>query len=251
MLTEESMTMIEFQKSDESKECFESISHFHQISFCASLSERILPNYNLLDRDSNIYNFPLLRKSLDEIWDSLIKNELDLKKIQNISESCEALISETDNNENLASLPEAENAVACLCYTLDLCLHPNEISLIIQAINTAHISFDYYFQNMIFICLDNNLNQEEIVDEFGMLNLEYILPFIEIDKRKYSYSKRSEKITEQLSVMLENHPWILTEIEKENEDLRQLQESSILTPELLIWLRTSSENGGKSFLDIC
>ena len=37
---------------------------------------------------------------------------------------------------------------------------------------------------------------------------------------------------------------------KQTEDLRRLQSTPDLTPEFLDWLRTSSENGGKSLLNL-
>lgn len=37
---------------------------------------------------------------------------------------------------------------------------------------------------------------------------------------------------------------------KQAEDLQRLQSTPALTPEFLRWLRISSENGGKSLLDL-
>jgi hypothetical protein len=50
--------------------------------------------------------------------------------------------------------------------------------------------------------------------------------------------------------MVSLHPITIKEIEKQADDLEKLQEATILTPELLQWLPTSSESGGKSFLGL-
>ncbi|MEH1797513.1 MULTISPECIES: DUF416 family protein [unclassified Nostoc] len=51
-------------------------------------------------------------------------------------------------------------------------------------------------------------------------------------------------------IALANHPFTVREMAKQSEDLQHLQETPTLTTEFLQRLRTSSENGGKSLLDL-
>ncbi|MBH8573199.1 DUF416 family protein [Nostocaceae cyanobacterium CENA369] len=55
---------------------------------------------------------------------------------------------------------------------------------------------------------------------------------------------------EELVEIVSNHPFTVREMAKQSEDLQRLRETPTLTAEFLQWLRTSSENGGKSLLDL-
>ena len=50
--------------------------------------------------------------------------------------------------------------------------------------------------------------------------------------------------------MRTNHPLLIREIAKQNEDLQRLQETQTLDREFLEWLRTSFDNDGKSNVDL-
>jgi Protein of unknown function (DUF416) len=240
---------IKYNCFDELNILFKDIPQLHQVAFCASLSERILPNFNLYDRGCDGDNFSYLKNILNEIWQSLSVHKLNSNRIAKLINDFASKFEE--HGEDLAAFPESENSLMCLDITLTLCLEQNE-GLVASAIKQVHDSFYYYFQNIVFIALDNDLNEQEIEQELSIINIEDILPFQAIrTKYKNSYKERNQGIDKQLNTLIANHPLLLKEIKKENEDLRRLRESSILTPKLLRWLRTSSENGGKSFLDIC
>ncbi|MEH2226739.1 DUF416 family protein [Nostoc sp.] len=72
-----------------------------------------------------------------------------------------------------------------------------------------------------------------------------------IDYLCQSEDEYSEDIShEELVEIIANHPFTVREMAKQSEDLRRLRETPTLTPEFLQWLRTSSQNGGKSLLDL-
>nr|WP_322660321.1 DUF416 family protein [Dendronalium sp. ChiSLP03b]MDZ8206045.1 DUF416 family protein [Dendronalium sp. ChiSLP03b] len=69
--------------------------------------------------------------------------------------------------------------------------------------------------------------------------------------RCQSEDEYSEDIShEELLEIVANHPFTVREMAKQSEDLQRLRETPTLTPEFLQWLRTSSENSGKSLLDL-
>lgn len=47
-----------------------------------------------------------------------------------------------------------------------------------------------------------------------------------------------------------SHPFAVREMAKQTEDLQRLKNAEILDEELLLWLRTSSSNNGKSLIDL-
>jgi len=53
---------------------FKNLSHWQQITFCAAILERMLPNYQLFSDGSQFGNFAILRNQLDLIWQWLDKN---------------------------------------------------------------------------------------------------------------------------------------------------------------------------------
>ncbi|MEH1887011.1 DUF416 family protein [Nostoc sp.] len=61
---------------------------------------------------------------------------------------------------------------------------------------------------------------------------------------------KSQKSHKQVLEVIANHPFTIREMAKQSEDLQHLQETPTLTTEFLQRLRTSSENGGKSLLDL-
>ena len=52
---------------------FKNLTHWQQITFCAAILERMLPNYQLFSEGSQFGNYGLLRNQLDLIWQWLDK----------------------------------------------------------------------------------------------------------------------------------------------------------------------------------
>ena len=232
---------------------FPKLPQIHQILFCASLSERTIPNFKLYDDYYSRNSFELLRNVLDEVWKSLLNNRLEPDKIKLLIDS----LAFEEYEEDLSSRPEAENAVRCLIDTLSLCLCPSEATMA-WAIDLAHDSFYYYFEVSIAAIINGDLSDEEIKEGYSIFTIDDILPFREISERyacaDEDYDPFNEKYNEdfykQLDILLLKHPLLIKEIEKENEDLRRLQNSPVVTNELIQWVRKSSNNDGKSFLGI-
>lgn len=228
---------------------FGAISHFHQIAFCASVCERIIPNYNIFARESNWDTFSVLRESLDTIWSFLSGSNIDREKIRELSLNCEDVIPDDEDNNYSGFNYEAQQAAACMSYTLDLCLEPSEV-IVRTVLYCVYSSLDIYLQHIIYASLDDDSEGKE-PRKPEIINISHILQFRELYNKSSDPDDYDREKSKKVSAIIENHFFVLKEIEKENEDLRRLRESSVLTPELLQWLRTSSENGGKSFLDIC
>jgi uncharacterized protein len=228
---------------------FRDISHVHQIAFCASVCERIIPNYNIFARESNWATSPVLRESLDTVWSLLSGSNIDREKIRALSLNCEDVISDDEDNNYSGFNYEAQQAAACVSYTLNLCLEPSEV-IVRMVLYCVHSSLDIYLQYIIYASLDDD-NEGKEPRKPDVINTNHILQFRKLYKKYPNPDDYDREKSKQLSIIIENHYLVLREIEKENADLLRLKESPILTPELLQWLRTSSENGGKSFLDIC
>jgi uncharacterized protein YjaG (DUF416 family) len=198
---------IKYNCFDELNILFKDIPQLHQVAFCASLSERILPNFNLYDRDCDGDNFSYLKNILDEIWQSLSVHKLNSNRIAKLINDFASKFEE--HGEDLAAFPESENSLMCLDITLTLCLEQNE-GLVASAIKRVHDSFYYYFQNIVFIALDNDLNEQEIEQELSIINIEDILPFQVIRaKYKNSCKERNQEIDKQLNTLIANHPLLL------------------------------------------
>ncbi len=233
---------------------FPELPQRRQVSFCASLSERTIPNFKLYDYYYGRNSFELLRNALDEVWISLLNNRFEPDRIELLIDS----LAFEEYEEDLASLPVSENALKCLNDTLLMCLYPSGAA-VASAIDQVHDSFSYYFDTSIAAIINGDLSDEEIQESYDIFTIDDILPFRKIaevyscvDKDYDPFNEKyNEDFYKQLDILLFNHPLLLKEIKKENEDLRRLQSSPVVTPEMIEWLKKSSENNGKSFLGIC
>ncbi|WP_373538815.1 DUF416 family protein [Chamaesiphon sp.] len=228
---------------------FRDISHFHQLAFCASVCERIIPNYNIFARESNLETAPILRESLDTIWSFLSGSNIDREQIRELSLNCEDIIPDDEDNNYSGFNYEAQKAAACLSHTLDLCLEPSE-AIVKMVIYCVHSSLDIYLQYIIYASLDDDSEGKEPRNP-EVIDTTHILQFRKLYNQYSDPDDYDREHSKKISAIIKNHCLVLREIEKENEDLLRLKESPVLTPEILKLLRTSSENDGKSFLNIC
>ncbi|WP_445631294.1 DUF416 family protein [Nostoc sp. DSM 114167] len=192
----------------------EALPPMHRVAFAAACCERLYPHYDIYLRTAREDDWDgedLFRVALDEIWEFLAGKKVDVARFRQLYSDSDQSYPDYENVET----PEAQRAASAILYTLELCLDPSvqQTILVVEEIHeTLFIYIDYLCQ-----CEDG-----------------------------YSEDMSHEELVEIVS----NHPFTVREMAKQSEDLRRLRETPTLTPEFLQWLRTSSENGGKSLLDL-
>lgn len=192
------------------------LSAVHRIAFAASCCERLFPNYCVFAREEKWGNPSVLRKALNEVWESLEKKAFDRTKIHALMEDCLAEAPDSDDVSISAYDFEAQSVVAAICLTLKACLDP-DTKLILKVEQPVG---DTLFAGVELI--------EESTDPLGW----------------------EVKTLEQKFKIIASHPLAVREMAKQNQGLQKLRESDRLSPELLEWLRTSSYNNGKSLIDL-
>ncbi|MBD2410323.1 hypothetical protein FACHB389_01730 [Nostoc calcicola FACHB-389] len=242
----------------------ESLPPMHRVAFAAACCERLFPNYGIFLREIKEQGWnekDPIREALDEIWEFLAGKKIDAARFRELLSNCEEYPYKYENEET----PEGQRGAWIVCETIELCLEqiPQEIILVAKEIDeTLFLYIDY------LKCEPEDKNLQDIPHE-QLLQLEICLdPSVqqtisvakEIDETLFEYidylrceseDEYSEDIShEELLEIVANHPFTVREMAKQSEDLRRLRETPTLTPEFLQWLRTSSENGGKSLLDL-
>jgi uncharacterized protein YjaG (DUF416 family) len=191
----------------------------HRLSFAASICERLLPNYLAYHRTeewgiNDPPNPNNLRIVLDEIW-QVVKGEiLNVQDIERLLNSCEVMLLDGDSATS-RYYTEAINAINALCDTLKACLNPTPEN-IIQVVKSVKLTIADFIT-----C------EEESVDP--------------------SWGERALK---DIHDELANHPFTIRERTKQNEDLQRLKEVETLDRDFLEWLRTSFDNAGRSLIDL-
>jgi hypothetical protein len=91
------------------------------------------------------------------------------------------------------------------------------------------------------------------------MNLDfYDFSILEKEIEKLPYERRKEDANpnwgrrplEEQRREIASHPFAVREMAKQTEDLQRLKNAEILDKELLLWLRTSSSNNGKSLIHL-
>ncbi len=209
---------IDIENLDFLKKELEGIYHLKRVAFAASCCERLLPNYNLFAREENLGNPSRIRKALDEVWQVVRGNPIDVSRIEQFRENCLAEISlQEDEIFKFGHDYEAQLAVLAVSCALESCLETINTPLVINIVK--HVR-DTIYEFLIVMS-----------DEHGTPDL---------------FNKSFEEQCEQLS----KHPFTLRELEKESEDLQRLQGVEHIDSELIEWLRTSFDNNGKSVIDL-
>ena len=199
-------------KFDELDQELERLQPFHRLAFAAACCERMLPNYNAFSRMENWGNPSILRIALDEVWHILQGKPVDAALIQQLIEDCEDAIPDSDEIGGFYDV-EAQEAAIAICVTLETCLDPS-VQQIIRVVN----------------CVTNT------IDAFVL-------------ERDKSFNE-SEVGLKKLQELIANHPLAVREMVKQSEDLQKLKETLSLNKHLIEWLHTSSNNNGKSLINL-
>ncbi|MEH1887014.1 DUF416 family protein [Nostoc sp.] len=193
----------------------EAFPSMHRVAFAAACCERLYPHYDIFlraAREDDWDGEDLFRVALDEIWQFLAGKKVDVARFRQLYSDSDQSYPDYENVET----PEAQTAAGAILNTLELCLDPTTQ----QTISVA-----------------------KEIDETLFMYIDYL--------RCESEDEYLENIShEALVEIVTNHPFTVREMAKQSEDLQRLRETPTLTDEFLQWLRTSSENGGKSLLDL-
>ena len=185
----------------------ENLPPFHRIAFSAAISERMFPIYEVFSQEESWGNPKILRDSLDEVWQILCGKEVEEKRILQLIEQCnEQVLHSEEITESRFDL-ESHLAVGGICVTLESFLEPTTKN----ALRVAS-----FISDMIFAFLDSK--QEDIDPNWTKISFE--------DQEQY----------------IINHQFARQELQKQEEDLKILQESKNLNQEIIELLRISSTN---------
>ena len=198
----------------------EKLPFLHQIAFGASICERLMPNSNI-SRESNQEKYSVLRQALDEVWLIVNGQLIDSIKLFQLKDDLETVVPEYDDSDSEYILG-VDYVAGSIYYLIDMCLQTklSDSQVLERFITCAYSIFSSYI--VLEIELAEDMAEAETDDYFS-----------------------NKSIEEQRSI-IHNHPFILQEMTKENEDLQRIKETPFLTLEFLESLRTSSQDKGKS-----
>ncbi|MEH2171787.1 DUF416 family protein [Nostoc sp.] len=192
----------------------EALAPMHRVAFAAACCERLYPHYDIYlraAREDDWDGEDLFRVALNEIWEFLAGKKVEVAIFRQLYSDSDQSYPDHENIET----PEAQRAADAILNTLELCLDPSVQQTISVAKEIHETLFEYI--DYLYQCED-----------------------------EYS----ADISHEELVKIVANHPFTVREMAKQSEDLQRLRETPTLTAEFLQWLRTSSENGGKSLLDL-
>jgi hypothetical protein len=198
---------------DAMEQAIAKLSTFHQLAFAASCCERLLPNYRAFYRENQHGNPDILRIALDEVWQFIQETSMDFTRIRQLIADCDDAVPDIDGG---IYIYQAECAAMAIYYTLQACLEPMNIKLMVKVVE----------------CVGNT------IDEFIRLQKDITEP----SWFEKSYEEQKEEIA--------HHPFTVRETAKQIEDLHRLKEVGILDRSFLESLRTSFDNGGRSLIDL-
>lgn len=197
----------------------EQLPPFHRVAFAASCCERLLPNYNAFSQKEAWGNPSTLRIALDEIWQILNGAPVDVETINELKQACES--EDVMPHEDFCGAGysfEGMEAANAICYTLEACLDPTP-DLIVRIANCVSETLDYFVGGK---------------DEYASF-------------RDITWN---QQVRDEYQNQIASHPFMIREMTKQSEDLKRLEESETLDKNLLNWLQTSFDNGGKSLIDL-
>ncbi|MEH2212876.1 DUF416 family protein [Nostoc sp.] len=254
---------LKYGKFDILERELEALPPMHRVAFAAACCERLYPHYDIYlraAREDDWDGEDLFRVALDEIWEFLAGKKVDASRFRKLYSDCDESYPEYDNVDT----PESQMAAGAILNALELCLEqtPQEIILLAKEIDETLFMYIDYLKSepedqnsqdipheqllQLEICLDPSVQQTisvaKEIDETLFIYIDYLCQC----EDEYSEDMSHEELIEIVS----NHPFTVREMAKQSEDLRRLRETPTLTGEFLQWLRTSSENGGKSLLDL-
>lgn len=207
---------IELYKTDILEKELEALPPFHQLAFAAACCERLLPNYYIFAREESRTDQKLLRKALDEVWQILLKKELDINTIRQLILKCDEIFSDEEDTYDGTYGNEALKAYAAIYYTLEFCLEQNNRQLLLIVSQIKNTLYEY---------LQWRFHEEQ-------------------------YPYWDEKPLSEQKEIIAAHPLSVREMVIQAEHLQRLKKQTYLDHDFLEWLRISSYNEGKSLLDL-
>jgi uncharacterized protein YjaG (DUF416 family) len=205
---------LKYDQLDIVEKKLEALSPPHRIAFAVACCERLFPNYGVFlqeIREQGWNDQDPMRNALDEIWGFLSGKEVNVAKFNQLLSHCEEFPYGYENEETA----ESQRAIWSIVNTLELCLEPTSKNAISIVRHVHETLFEY---------LDCEMCQSD---------------------KDWSNKSHSE-----IKEIIANHPFTVKEMAKQSEDLQNLKKTPTLSPEFLRRLRTSSENGGKSLIDL-
>jgi len=205
-----------FQRLLSLKQDLEKISPLHRVALAASCCERLLPNYYVFAREEGQGNPSIPREALDEVWQILNGKPIDTETIRQLEENKNYALIPDEEVFNSQYNYEAQLAAIAIFNTLEACLISPNLQMIMSVLEGTGDTISEF------------LRVEKQINDPNWLN----------------------KSAEEQDQEIDNHPFTIREIAKQREDLQRLKEIETLNREFLDWLRTSSDNGGRSLIDI-
>jgi Protein of unknown function (DUF416) len=191
----------------------------HQVMFAASISERTLPVYTSIDFPGNFNHktLPILRESLDYIWNFSAAGNSDPEKLQKFLTICQKITSEIEENELCCSVEST--APYSIVHTLELCL-TGEVKYLEEVFSGG--------QAMLWQLL-----------ELLMDNEAYLT-----GKDAWSHKSCGEQYND-----INNHNYSKQEIQKEKDDWQILSNTSTITTEFIQQFRLAANPNGYGSID--
>jgi hypothetical protein len=182
------------------------LSAAHRLAFAASCSERLFPGFCVFSEREDFGDPALLRHSLDTAWQMLYGEELPREEVENLIESCRSAIPDSDDHPTfLGSI--GQRATLATLYTLE-----------------CSLSGDVQRATWAGRCVVGAIGAY-----LGGLRLRQI---------------GSHTVTAAMEQQVKQDPLMRNEVGKQVQDLRVLQASAQLEPDLLEQLRHSSTAAG-------
>ena len=194
----------------------EDLPYLHRIAFAAACCERLLPTYYVFSREGGPGNPSILRSALDEIWNIVEGQEVDIKKNKTFIQDIECEIKKSEDIFTRYDW-EANLAASAILYVLEVCMESADIVKIMKII--------------------------KIIEDT-------IYEFIEIEKDIKKSSGWAKKSYKEKLKEVENHPFTLRELAKQNLELQKLRNKDILDSIFLEGFKKSSTYNGKSVVDL-
>lgn len=146
---------------------FEKLTQWQQITFCAALLERMLPNYQMFSNATEFGDFSILRNQLDLVWQWLDQNN----KIKiNVDAQLIKLENETPDPEAFDSFgvfPALDTCMALISLWQLMQTKPQDNQQ--EDINTvsrlSQNSVTFYVELMLSQALDDKSQEQEISEE--------------------------------------------------------------------------------------
>ncbi len=194
----------------------EDLPDLHRIAFAAACCERLLPTYYVFAREGGPGNPSILRSALDEIWNILEGQEVNINKNKTFIQDIECEIQKSEDIFTRYDW-EANLAAYAIIYILEACIESADLVKIMKI----------------------------------MKNIEdTIYGFIEIQKDIQNDSTWAKKSYKEKFKEVKNHPFILREIAKQNLEVQKLRQKDTLDSNFLQEFQKSSTYNGKSVVNL-